>query len=118
MTSIEYPADVIRELSALRRDAERGVQILADAERKAVELELNLNKQESTIFITAKGSVADRTAIAKIKTAELRLEAEIARIEVNRIKLRLKQITEAQMNVQTQARMVELQWKTAGIGER
>lgn len=118
MTLIEYPLDVIRELADLRRQAERGVQVLADAEAKAVRLDLEADRIESLTFLEAQGSVADRNHIARLKSLAAREDAELARVEVNRIKLKLKQISEAQMNVQTSGRMVELQWKTAGVGER
>lgn len=111
---IEYPQDVIRELGALRDQAELGAKVLADAEIKLVQLELAADKQESLVFLEAQGSVADRNHVARIKSIDQREAAELAKVEVNRIKVKLKQLSEAQMNVQTQARMVELQWKTAG----
>lgn len=109
---IEYPQDVIRELGALREQAELGAKVLAEAETKLVQLELAADKQESLVFLEAQGSVADRNHVARIKSIDQREAAELAKVEVNRIKMKLKQLSEAQMNVQTQARMVELQWKT------
>jgi hypothetical protein len=51
-------------------------------------------------------------------TYEQRLEAEIARVEVNRIKTKLRQLSESLNGTQTAGKMIELQWKTAGVGER
>lgn len=118
MTQIEYPADVIRELALLRERAETGTAYLAEVEQKYVMLQLEADRVESLAFLEAEGSVADRNHIARLKSLEPRQAAELAKVEVNRVKLKLKQMTEAQMNVQSQARMIELQWKTAGIGER
>ena len=118
MTSIEYPADVIRELAALRAQSEKGVSILAEAEANLVRLDLAADRIESLAFLESQGSVADRNHIARLKALEAREASELAKVEVNRIKVKLKQLSEAQMNVQSQGRMVELQWKTAGIGER
>jgi hypothetical protein len=115
---IEYPADVIRELAALRSQAEQGVAVLAEAEKKHVLLTLEADKIEALAYLEAGGSIPERQAVSKLKALEATEAAELARVEVNRVKLKLKQISEAQMNVQTQARMVELQWKTAGVGER
>lgn len=116
---IEYPADVIRELATLRATSEKGIGLLADAEEKLVRLELEADKQESLVFLEADGkTVAERQAIAKIKTEEARLAAELARIEVNRIKLKLRHLSEAMNATQTAGKMIELQWKTAGVGER
>lgn len=109
---IENPADVIRELNNLRQQAEKGVQVLADAEEKQVRLALDAERLEALSFLEAQGTVADRQAIAKVNTIEARQAAELAKVEVNRVKTKLKQLSEAQMAVQTSARMVELEWKT------
>ncbi len=115
---IEYPADVIRELAAIRSQSEQGVKLLAEAETKAVRAELEAELLEAKEFVKAGGTVADRQAVAKIMTGEARFEAEIARIEVNRIKTKLRQLSEAMNATQTAGKMIELQWKTAGVGER
>ena len=115
---IEYPADVIRELAELRSMAEKGVQVLAEAEQKHVALALEAERLEAVSFLEAQGTVADRQAMAKLNSAKAREAAELAKVEVNRVKTKLKQLSEAMMSVQTSARMVELQWKTAGVGER
>lgn len=118
MTSIEYPADVIRELTGIRAQAEKGVQILAEAEVKAVRLELEAERIESLAYLEAQGTIPDRTAIAKLKSLEAREAAELARVEVTRVKTKLRQLSEALGATQTAGKMIELQWKTAGVGER
>jgi FtsZ-binding cell division protein ZapB len=114
MTSIEYPADVNRELSALRDQAELGAKVLADAEIKLVQLTLAADRIEALTYLDTSGTDTFRKFSAKVKAMDAIEAAELAKVEVNRIKIKLKQITDAQMNVQTQARMIELQWKTAG----
>lgn len=109
---IEYPMDVIRELASLRTQAEKGVGILAEAEKNYVMLSMEADKQESLAFLEAGGAVAERQHIARLKSFEAKQAAELARVEVNRVKLKLKQISEAQMNVQSQSRMIELEYKT------
>lgn len=118
MTELEYPHDVIRELSNLRGMAEKGVQILADAEAKQVTLTLEADRAEYSAFLQAQGTVADRQAMAKLASIDARQAAELAKVEVSRVKVKLKQLSEAQMAVQTSARMIELQFRTAGTGER
>lgn len=109
---IENPADVLAELNRLREQSERGIQVLADAEAKWVTLSLEAERVEALAFLEAGGTVADRTAISKLESLEAREAAELAKVEVNRVKTKLKQLSEAQMAVQTSARMVELGWKT------
>ena len=115
---IETPLDVVQELAAIRQQSERGVNILAEAERKAVLLDLEAEKREALAFLEAQGTVADRQAVAKIAAYEAKQQAELARVEVTRVKTKLKHLSEATMAVQTSARMIELQWRTAGVGER
>jgi hypothetical protein len=55
--------------------------------------------------------------VAKLKAMDAKEAAELAKVEVNRIKLKLKHLSESQMNIQTQSKMIELQWRTAGIKE-
>lgn len=113
MTLIEYPQDVIKELASLRAQAEKGVGILAEAETKYITLELAAEKLEALAFLEAQGTVADRNAVAKLKSLEARQEAELAKVEVNRVKTKLRQLSEATMATQTASRMIELQWRTS-----
>ena len=114
---IEFPADVNRELSALRVEAEKGINYLAEKEKEYVLLSLEADKVEALAYLNAGGPIPERQAIAKLQSIDAKQSAELAKVEVNRVKLKLKHLTESQMNVQTQARMIELQFKTAGINE-
>lgn len=109
---------VIQELSKLRSKSEDGVAILAAAEEELVKAQLEAEKIEAQAFLDAQGTVADRQAVAKLLSADARLEAEIAKIKVNRIKTRMRQLSESLTAVQTSARMVELTWRTSGIESR
>lgn len=115
---IEYPNDVIAELVSIRQQSEKGVQILADVEIKYVNLELDADKAEYSAFLDAQGNVAERTALSKLLSLEKRREAELAKVEVNRVKTKLRQLSEALNATQTAGKMIELQWRTAGVGER
>lgn len=116
---LEYPADIIRELSWIRSESEKGVAYLAEVENKAVKLELDADLLEAKEFINSDlKTVTDRQAMAKILSYDARLAAEIARVEVNRVKLKLRQLSESMNATQTAGKMIELQWRTAGVGER
>lgn len=115
---IETPMDVIAELASIRAQSEKGIAVLADAEIRLVGAELMADRAEALALLDAQGTVVDRQAVAKLASQEQREIAALARAEVNRIKLKLKHLSESMMAVQTSARMVEIQWKTAGIGER
>jgi len=115
---IETPQDVINELAAIRRESEKGIAYLADVETKLVALELDADRAEALALLEAQGTVVDRQAVAKLASLEHREAVALAKVELNRVKLKLRHLSEAQMAVQTSARMIELGWKTAGVGER
>lgn len=118
MDSIKTPDGIIAELVDIRRLAAKGVELQQEAEREYVDALLVAERAEALAFLEASGTEKLRQATAKIKSEPERAAAEIAKIRVNYVKTRLKQLSEAQMSVQTQARMVELTYKTAGFGER
>lgn len=115
---IETPLDVISELARIRAESERGIGYLAEVEQRLVVAELAADRAEAFALLEAEGTIAIREAIAKIKSEPEREAAALAKVEVNRVKLKLKHLTESMMAVQTSARMIEIQWKTAGVGER
>lgn len=118
MTSISTPDQIIDNLVDIRRQAEAGIKAQYEAELKLSRLQLEAERLEALALIQADGNVAHKQAIAKIKSYEARLEAEIAKAEFTRIKTKLRHLELAQSSIQTQARMVEITYRTAGIGER
>jgi hypothetical protein len=77
-----------------------------------------LDRAESLALLESQGTVVDRQATAKLKTEEERLAVDLAKAQLNRVKTKLRMLSESQMSVQTQARMVELTYRSAGLGER
>lgn len=112
------PDLVIQELQEIRRQSERGVQLLAEAEERQLKLELEAEKLEAKALLASDGTVVDRQARAKLASLEAREAAGIAKIEVQRIKTKLRHLSESMMAVMSAAKMVEITYKTAGIGER
>lgn len=102
----------------IRRQSEKGVQLLADAEQKLLKLELDAERIEATALLDAQGTVVDRQSLSKLASYEAREAAGLARVEVNRIKTKLKHLSESMMAVMHAGKMVEITYKTAGIGER
>lgn len=112
------PDTIIAELVEIRKQAARGVDIQEEVEREYVEALLAAERAEAAAFLEASGTEKLRAATAKLKSEPERMAAELAKVKLNRVKTKLRQLSEAQMSVQTQARMVELTYKTAGVGER
>lgn len=109
---METPGQVIRELNLIRSQSEKGIEILAEAERKYLELQSESEKLEQSEFLKAQGTVADRTAISKLKSAEARFQAELAKAELNRVKAKIKHLSESLMAVMAAGKLVEMEWRT------
>jgi hypothetical protein len=115
---IETPGGVIEELAEIRRRSEAGLGVLEDLERKLVIAELEADKLEAQAILNGQGTVVDRQALAKLASMDKAQEAALLRVQVNRAKAQLRHLSESMGAVQTSARMIELQWRTAGVGER
>jgi hypothetical protein len=118
MASIEHPGDVVRELTLLRNRADEAVTALYTLEKEAVLAEIDADRIEAEALLNATGTIPERNAQAKLASLDARKTAELARVKVSYAKNRLKQLSESVMAVQTSARLIEMQWRTAGIGER
>jgi hypothetical protein len=118
MTELRTPDGLLRELTELRDRTTRGIEALRDAETIATDLKFTAEREELTAFIETQGTIADRQAVAKIKSEGARYAAEVARKKVDYVKEHLRALRDAQMNVQTQARLVEVLYRGAGLGER
>ena len=103
---------------AIRQQSEKGVALLAEAEQKHMKLSLEAERIEAQALLDAQGTVVDRQSIAKLASLHAREEAELAKIEMSRIKNRIKLLQESMMAVMSAAKMVEITYKTAGVGER
>lgn len=108
---METPGQVIKELERIRQQSERGIELLAQAETKYLELEAEADKLEQSELLKAQGTVVDRQAIAKLKSADARFEANLAKVELNRIKTKIKHLSESLMAVMAAGKLVEMEWR-------
>ena len=104
--------EVIQELQAIQAETAKGISFLYDAECKLADAESALERAMALAYLNNQGTIADKTAIAKLESADLKLQADLARAEFNRIKTKLKHLEMAQMSLQTQARLLETELKT------
>ena len=114
-SEIKTPDSIIRELIEIRDEASRGISVLYDCEIKLADASINAETIEAKSLINSTGNVAERQAQAKLESAEARLQEQLAKAEFNRVKTKLRLLEQAQMSVQTQARMVELTYRNSHI---
>jgi len=108
---METPKQVIRELEKIRLQSEQGIFLLAEAEVKYLELASAADKIEATELLSAQGTIVDRQAVAKLKAMDSRFEADLARAELNRIKAKIRHLSESQMAVMAAGKLIQIEWR-------
>lgn len=102
---------IVNELLELTAESRKGVPVLYEAEAKLADAELKLDQVEARAFLSSEGSVADRTARAKLEAAEARFERDIAKAELNRVKTKLRVIEQEIMAQATISKLVQAEMK-------
>ena len=105
------PSQIIEEIARLTRENSRGADALYAAEVALAEAEHNLDTIEQRAFIKTEGTVADRTALAKLEAGEARLARDLRRAEFNRIKVKIKTIETSLMAMGTQVKLMQAEMK-------
>jgi Tfp pilus assembly protein PilX len=103
--------EIQRQIAELIAENSKGYTALFEAEKALAEAEYTLDTTEQKAFLSAEGSVADRTAIAKLKAADNRLQRDLRRAELNRVKVKVKAIETALMALATQAKLIQSEGK-------
>lgn len=100
------PSELIKDLAELTQESRKGAEALYVAEVALAEAEHELDLIEQRAFIKYQGTVADRTAMARLDAADARLQRDLRRAEANRIKVKIKGLESALMAVATQAKLL------------
>jgi len=108
---METPKEVIRELEKIRNQSEQGIALLAEAEVKYLELASAADRVEATELLSAQGTIVDRQAVAKLKAMDSRFEADLAKVELNRIKAKIRHLSESQMAVMAAGKLIQMEWR-------
>ena len=108
---METPKEVIRELEKIRNQSEQGVALLAEAEIKYLELASAADRVEATELLSAQGTIVDRQAVAKLKAMDVRFEADMAKVELSRIKAKIRHLSESQMAVMAAGKLIQMEWR-------
>lgn len=105
------PLEIQQQLAELIAENQRGATALFEAERSLAEAEYDLDLVEQRAFIKAEGTVRDREAIARLEAAQSRLERDLRKAELNRIRQKIKSIETAMMAIGTQAKLMQVESK-------
>jgi hypothetical protein len=107
------PAHIVQELQRITTEMDKGANALYDAECKMADAESAYDKAVSLAFINNDGTVADRQAVAKLQAVEEKLKADLAKAEYNRVRTKLKTLSDQATMMAVISKNVEIQWKHA-----
>ncbi len=105
------PSQITEEIARLTKENSRGAEALFEAEVKLAEAEHALDLIEQKAFIKTQGTVADRTALSKLESADARLQRDLRRAELNRIKMKIKIIETSLMAIGTQVKLIQAEMR-------
>lgn len=108
---MKTPDSIIAELVEIRSEAAKGASALYDAEVKLAKASLEASTAEAKALLSSQGTVAERTAQARLDSADEKFAEDLARAEFNRVRTKIKILEQSQMSLQTQSRLVELMYK-------
>ena len=101
------PSEIVTELKRLTSELSKGYEALYEAEAELAQADLDLDTVEQKAFLAAEGTVADRTALARLESAENRFSRDLARARVNRIKTKIKALESSLTASQTMAKLLD-----------
>lgn len=105
------PLEIAQQIAELTQENSKGADALYEAEVELANAENNLDLIEQKAFIRSQGTVADRTALARLEAAQARLDRDLAKAKANRIKTKIKALETAIMAAATQAKLIQSEMK-------
>jgi hypothetical protein len=103
--------EIQKQIAELIAENAKGATALFEAENALAQAEYDLDTEEQKAFLGADGTVADRTAIARLKSADKRLQRDLRKAEFNRVKVKIKQIETALIALSTQAKLIGVEYR-------
>jgi len=100
-------SEISRQLAELIAENQRGSTALFETEKALAEAEHSLDLQESKSFLKAQGTVADRQALSRLESADIRLQRDLRKAEHNRVRVKIKGIEVAIMALATQVKLTQ-----------
>jgi exonuclease VII small subunit len=104
-------SQIVQELYELTQENRKGIEFYAEAMDRLARAENHLDQVEAHALISAEGPVIERQAKAKLASAEARLERDLAKAQVERVRAKLRMIESAIMASATAAKMVQAEMK-------
>lgn len=107
------PGHIVQELQRITAEMDKGASALYDAECRLADADAAYDRAVSLAFIENSGTVADRQAVAKLKAVDEKLQADLAKAEYNRVKTKLRTLSDQATMMAVISKNIEIQWKHA-----
>jgi hypothetical protein len=107
------PDNVISELRRIQGELDKAPDALYRAEIKLAELEAECDQIEAIAFLDGEGTGQDRSARAKLAVSPIRLQRDIAKAELNRVRTKMRVLESAAVSTSVIGKQIEMMWKHA-----
>ena len=100
-------SEIQKQISDLIAENQKGSTAVFECEKALAEAEYELDQIESRAFIGSDGTVADRQAQSRLKASPVRLQRDLRRAELNRVKVKIKAIETALIAMAVQVKLMQ-----------
>ena len=115
---IKTPDSIIRELDSIKNEVAQRARDIEQAERDYLSAKREYEREYALSYRRASGPVEDRKQQAALDAESFAGARDDALVLFNYRRQRSKDLDQGQMNLQSQARLVEITYRLAGTGER
>lgn len=117
MSDLKTPDSIIRELDSIKNETSRRAKDIQQAEADFLEAKRLFDKEYALAYRRAEGPVEDRKQQAALDAESFAHARDDAQTLFNYWKQRSRDLDQGQSALQTQARLVEITYRLAGVNQ-
>lgn len=118
MSDIKTPDSIVRELDEIKNETAQRARRIQQAEADYLEAKRAYDKEYALAYRRAEGPVEDRKQQAALDAETFAHDRDDKQAIFNYRRQRSRDLDQGQSALQTQARLVEITYRLAGMGER
>ena len=115
---VKTPDSIVRELDSIKNEVAKRARDIEQSEREYLATKREYDREYALAYRRASGPVEDRKQQAALDADSFAGARDDALVLFNYRRQRAKDLDQGQMNLQSQARLVEITYRLAGTGER
>ena len=118
MSDLKTPDSIIQELDSIKNEVAQRARDIEQSEQVFLKAKRDYDREYALAYRRADGPVEDRKQQAVLDADSCAQARDDAQTVLNYRKQRSRDLDQGQSALQTQARLVEITYRLAGIGER